>query len=61
MEISRPTKYLLDSGAVFTVELTSTNYRRSLLIQGGLETPAKVTVTMAGTVKTIFLWKSTKK
>ena len=26
MEISRPTEYLLERGAVFTVELTSTNY-----------------------------------
>ena len=48
MEISRPTKYLLDRGAVFTVELTSTNYRRSPLIQGSLEIPAKVTVNLRG-------------
>ena len=55
MEISRPTKYLLDRGAVFTVKLTSTNYRRSPLIQRGLEIPAKVTVTMPGTVKNHLL------
>ena len=29
IDISRPTKYLLDRGAVFTVELTSTNYQQS--------------------------------
>ena len=51
MEISRSAKYLLGRGAVFTVEVTSTNYRRSPLIQGGLETPAKLTVTIPGTVK----------
>ena len=60
MEISRPTKYLLDRGAVFTVELTSTNYRRSPLIQGGLEIPAKVTVTMPGTVKNHLLMEKYK-
>ena len=55
MAISRPTKYLLDRGAVFTVELTSSNYRRSPLIQGGLEIPGKVTATMPGTVKNHLL------
>ena len=60
MEISRPTKYLLDRGAVFTVELTSTNYRRSPLIQGSLEIPAKVTVTMPGTVKNHLLMEKYK-
>ena len=56
IDISRPTMYLLDRGAVFTVEeLTSTNYRRSPFIQGGLEIPAKVTVTMPGTVKNRLL------
>ena len=48
MKIPRPTKCLLDSGAVFTVELISTNYRRSPLIQGSLEIPAKVTVKLRG-------------
>ena len=32
MEISRSAKYLLGRGAVFTVEVTSTKYRRSPLI-----------------------------
>ena len=36
IEISRPKKYLLDRGAVFTTELTFTNYRLFPLIQGGL-------------------------
>ena len=51
MEISRSAKYLLDRGAVFTVEVTSTNYRRSPLIQGGLEIPTKLTVMMPVTLK----------
>ena len=42
---------MFDSGVVFTVELTSTIYQRSPLIQGGLEISAKVTVAMPGTVK----------
>ena len=58
MEIPRLTKHLLDRGAVFIVELTSTNYRRSLLIQGGLEIPAKVLVTMPGTVKNHLLMET---
>ena len=60
MEISRPTEYLLERGAVFTVELTSTNYRQSPLIQGGLEIPAKVTVTIPGTVKNYLLMEKYK-
>ena len=42
IEISRPKKYLLDRGAVFTIELTFTNNRLFPLIQGGLEIPAKL-------------------
>ena len=38
MEISRASKFLMDRGAKFMVELVSTNYRRSPLVQGGLET-----------------------
>ena len=37
MEISRPTKYLLDRGARITATLTSTSYYASPLVQGGLE------------------------
>ena len=36
-EISRATKFLLDGGAQISAILTSTDYRRSLLVQGGLE------------------------
>ena len=55
MEIARASKYLIDRGAVFMVELVSTNYRHSPLVQGGLEIPAKVTVTLPGTVKNHLL------
>ena len=60
LEISRPTKYLLDIGSFFTVELTSINYQRAPLIQGGLKIPAKITVTMPGTVKNHLLMEKYK-
>ena len=41
IEISKASKYVMARGASFTVLLTSTNYRQSPLIQGGLEIPAK--------------------
>ena len=44
------TKFLIDIGANVSVKLTSTNYRRSPLVQGGLEIPCLVTVTMSGTI-----------
>ena len=37
------------------VKLVSTNYRRSPLVQGGLEIPAKITVTLPGTVRNHLL------
>ena len=49
MEISRITKFLIDRGADVLAKLTSTNYR-SPLVQGGLEIPFLVTLTMPGTV-----------
>ena len=39
MEISRVTKFILDRGARITTTLRLTNYRRSPLVQGGLEIP----------------------
>ena len=47
-EISRITKFLIDRGAVVTAKLTSDHYRRSPLIQGGLEIPCLVTAKMNG-------------
>ena len=39
MEISRVAKFILDRGARVYVILTSTNYCKSSLVQGGLEIP----------------------
>ena len=50
----------MDRCASFTVQLTSTNYRRSPLIQGGLEIYAKVIVTMPGKVRNHFLLEKYK-
>ena len=50
MEISRVTKFLLDRGANVSAKLTSTHYRRSPLVQGGIEIPYAVTMSMPGTV-----------
>ena len=50
-EIARPTKYLLDRGAVVIATLITDRYRRSPLFQGGLEISCSIKVTIAGTVK----------
>ena len=55
MEIARVTKFLLDRWAVIIATLNTTNYRRSPLVQGGLEIACKVTVRMAGTIKNHML------
>ena len=53
-EISRATKFLLDTGAVVNATVSSNNYRRSPLDQGGLEISCKVSVTMpAASMKNI--------
>ena len=51
MEISQPTKYLLDLGAQITATLTSTSNYASPLVQGGLEIPCLIKVYMPRTVK----------
>ena len=48
MEVSRVIKYLIDRGVEVTAQLTSTNYQRSPLIQGGLEIPCVVVAKMNG-------------
>ena len=55
MEIARVTKFLLDRGTVIIATLNTTNYRRSPLVQGGLEIACKVTVRMPGTIKNHML------
>ena len=54
-EISRPTKFLIDRGAVVKSKITSSHYRRSPLLQGGLEIQCIVSVTLPGTVKNHLL------
>lgn len=50
-EIARITKFLLDRGAKLTLTLTSDRYRRSPLVQGGLEIPCLVKIVMINTNK----------
>ena len=51
LELSRITKFLLDRGAVVTAVVSGRHYRRSVLVQGGLEVPCVVTAKMIGTKK----------
>ena len=54
MEISRVKKYFIDRGATVTAQLTGFHYRRSPLVQGGLEIPCKITVTISETVSNLL-------
>ena len=45
-EIAQATKFLMDRGAVMHAEVTSQRYRRSPLVQGGLEIPCRLHVCM---------------
>jgi len=54
-EISRITKFMLHRGAFVNAELTSRHYRRSPLVQGGLEIKCKISVkTNSSFSKAIF-------
>ena len=44
IEISRITKFLIERGARIQATLTSTHYRRSPFVRGGLEIPCEITV-----------------
>ena len=59
-EISRPTKFLIDRGVNVSLELTSGNYRRSPLVQGGLEIPCKVTASITGTCINLHIMEKYK-
>ena len=50
MEVSWVTKFLLDRGANVSAKLTSSHYRRTPLVQGCVQIPCVVTVSMPGTV-----------
>ena len=57
-EISRPTKFWLDRVAEIVAEIGSSHYRRSPLIQGGLEIRCKVSATLPGTIRNhMFLYQ----
>ena len=60
MEISRMTKYFMDKGTTVTARLTEVHYRRSPLVQGGLEIPCKITVTISGAVSNLFCMEKYK-
>ena len=60
MEISRMTKYFMDKGTTVTAQLTGVHYRRSPLVQGGLEIPCKIMVTISGTVSNLLCMEKYK-
>ena len=49
-EVARCIKFLLQRGAIIDAKLSSTDYRRSPLIQGGLEIPCNIIVKMPPTL-----------
>ena len=51
MEFSRPTKYISERAATVVAKLSSTNYRRSPLVQGGLEISYCVAIFMPEALK----------
>ena len=50
MEISRITKFILQRGAIVKAMVTGKCYRRSPLIQGGLQVPCLLTVAKPGSI-----------
>ena len=50
-EVSRVIEFILDRGAKVTATLTSTNFRRSLLVQAALEIACAVTLKIPATIK----------
>ena len=50
MEISRITIFIIDRGAQVTVKIRGRHYRRSPLVQGGLEVPCEIKITMVGSI-----------
>ena len=50
MEISRIIEFILQSGARVPATVTGKHYPRIPLIQGGLQVPCLVTVTMPGSI-----------
>ena len=50
-EVSRVTKFLLDRGARMSLVLLARHYRRSPLVQAGMDIACHVTVKLPGTIK----------
>ena len=61
MELLRITKLLIDLRAKVEAQLSSTNYRRSPLIQRGLEIPCHAIVTMPGKIDNQLILEKYKK
>ena len=59
-EISRITEFFMDRGAIVSAQLTSEHYRRSRIVQGGMEIACKVTVKIPGTCMCILLMEQYK-
>ena len=59
-EISRATKFFIERGASISVQLTSKHYRRSPLVQGGMEIACKVTASIPGTCVNLLLMERYK-
>uniref|UniRef100_A0A1X7VMD2 Uncharacterized protein n=1 Tax=Amphimedon queenslandica TaxID=400682 RepID=A0A1X7VMD2_AMPQE len=50
-KISKVTRYIMEHGAVVTLKVMDIHYRRSPLVQGGLEIPVMAQVQMTSNVK----------
>ena len=50
----------MDRGAIVSAQLTSEHYRRSRIVQGGMEIACKVTVKILGTCVNILLMEKYK-
>ena len=50
MEIGRITKFIIDKGTQVTVNIRGRHYRRSPLVQGGLEVPCEIKIAMVGSI-----------
>ena len=50
VEISQITKFIIDRGAQVAVKIRGRHYRRSPLVQGGLEVPCEIKITMVGSI-----------
>ena len=50
MEISWITEFIIDRGAQVPAKIRGRHYRRSPLVQGGLEVPCEIKITMVGSI-----------